>query len=163
VIDKKLKLVDEVNRALCASILILSFLLISFFVKPSFAVVPRVENVVVYDVGGSTFLNITIYHTPENPSHYVNIIRVTVGTNVTEIPIGVQPLTPQNTFTITHNLGQVIDMPTALVEAHCIVDQWSAVNWQGQVPEFSGFMLPLLLMLTLSASLILAVFCKARH
>jgi hypothetical protein len=134
-----------------------------FFVKPSFAIVPEVQNVVVYDVGGSTFLNITIHHTPETPIHFVNIIRVTVGANVTDITIGVQPLTPQDTFTITHNLGQVSDTPTALVGAHCIIDNWSAVNWSGQVPEFSGFMLPLLLILTLSASLILAAFHKARH
>jgi hypothetical protein len=151
------------DKALRVSILVVSFLLGAVLVKPSFAIVPEVQNVIVYKDGDSTFLNITIFHYPEETTtpHYVDIIRVTVGGNTTELQIGVQPLTQQNTFVITYDLGPVSGTPTALVEAHCIVNGWSSKNWSGQVPEYS---LPtLLLMLTLGTSLILAASRKVRH
>jgi hypothetical protein len=151
------------NKILCLSILVISFLLSTVPVKSSFAIVPEVQSVVVFNEGDSTFLNITIYHYPEETEtpHYVDIIRVTVGDNVTELPIGVQPLTPQNTFTIIYDLGPVSGTPTVLVEAHCTVNGWSTINWSGQIPEFSSS--TLLLVLVLSTSLILTIFRNARQ
>jgi len=152
------------NKALGLSILVISFLLSAVPVKLSFAIVPEVRSVAVYSEGGDTILNITIYHYPEEiiTPHYVDIIRITVGENAPiEYSIGVQPLTSQNTFNITYNLGQVSGTPSVLVEAHCIVNGWSTSNWSGQVPEFS--LATLLLMLTLSTSLILVGFRKVRQ
>lgn len=117
------------------------------FSSPVLAVVPEVRNVVPYDVGGSTYLNITVYHTPEIAGHYVNLISVTMGSNTTTLTIGVQSLTPQDTFTVSYDLGPTQGTPSITVQAHCTVNGWSAVNWSGTVPEFS--LLPLLMALVL--------------
>jgi len=129
------------------------------FSSPVLAVVPEVRNVVPYDVGGSTYLNITVYHTPEIADHYVNMINVAMGSNTTTLTIGVQSLTPQDTFTVSYDLGPTQGTPSITVKAHCILHGWSAVNWSGTVPEYS---LPVLLMaLTLvSAS---AVFLHRKN
>ena len=128
------------------------------FKSPAFAIVPEVRNVVAYDVGGSTYLNITIYHYPEDLSHYVNATEVIMGSNTTDLTIGVQTLNASNMFTISYDLGPVVGTPTITVKAHCIVNGWSTVDWTGQVPEFS---LPtLLLIFALSASIAVLVFRK---
>jgi hypothetical protein len=117
---------------------------------------------VVYNDGVNTFLNVTVYHYPEETvtPYYVDIIRVTVEGNTTELHIGVQPLTPQNTFTVTYDLGPISGTPTALVEAHCIVDKWSSTNKSVQVPEFS--LSAMLLTLAFAISLALVALHKAK-
>lgn len=129
------------------------------FSSPVLAVVPEVRNVVPYDVGGSTYLNITVYHTPEITDHYVNMINVTMGSNTTTLTIGVQSLTPQDTFTVSYDLGPTQGTPSITVQAHCTINGWSVTNWSGTVPEFS--LLPLLIALALfSAS---AVFLHRKN
>lgn len=113
------------------------------FSSPVLAVVPEVRNVVPYDVGGSTYLNITVYHTPEIADHYVNMINVTMGSNTTTLTLSVQTLTPQDTFTVSYDLGPTQGTPSITVKAHCVLHGWSAVNWSGTVSEYS---LPVLLM-----------------
>jgi len=113
------------------------------FSSPVLAVVPEVRNVVPYDVGGSTYLNITVYHTPEIADHYVNMINVTMGSNTTTLTLSVQTLTPQVTFTVSYDLGPTQGTPSITVKAHCVLHGWSAVNWSGTVSEYS---LPVLLM-----------------
>ena len=105
--------------------------------SPVLAVVPEVRNVVPSDVGGSAYLNVTVYHTPEIADHYVDMIRVTMGSNTTTLTISVQSLTPQDTFTVPYDLGPTQGTPNVTVEAHCIIHGWSAVNWSGTVPEYS--------------------------
>jgi len=150
------------NKPSYILIFVISILLSASFAEPVFAIVPEVRNVVVYNVGNSTFLNITIYHYPEDGSipHYVDTIRVTVDANTTDLTIGPQPLSPNDTFIIAYELGPVEGTPTATVQAHCIVNGWSEVNWTGQVPEFSTS--ALLLTLILVTSLAVFVFRKIK-
>ena len=107
------KFVDRLKLAFAAiSIVVVFFVCLA---NPVFAIVPVVQNVVVYDVGGTTYLNVTVFHDPEIVSHYVNVIEVSYGSNTTDMTIGVQPST---TFTITYVVGPVTDSPTATVKAH---------------------------------------------
>jgi len=138
-------------------ILVLAFsvLLSASFADQASAIQPQVRNVVPYEVSGSTYLNVTVYHYPEDGSisHYVNFIEVTMGANTTDLTIGVQSLSADNTFTVAYNLGQVSGTPTITVKAHCIVNGWSTPDdWTGTVSEFSVSML--LMTLALCASLI---------
>ena len=128
------------------------------FASPAFAIVPEVRNVVAYDVGGSTYLNVTVYHTPEQADHYVNSIEAIMGSNTTDLIIGVQTLNASDMFTISYDLGPVSGTPTITVKAHCNIHGWSTVNWTGQVPEFSLTML--LLIFALNASIAVLIFRK---
>lgn len=94
------------NKFLTVTVCAILTLLSMVFAKPVFAVVPEVRNVTPYLVGGSTYLNVTVYHTPEIPSHYVNVIMVTLDTNSTSLTIGVQPLNPDDTFNVQYDMGQ---------------------------------------------------------
>jgi len=124
----------KASRILVSLIVILASTALS---SPVLAVVPEVRNVVPSDVGGSAYLNVTVYHTPEIADHYVDMIRVTMGSNTTTLTISVQSLTPQDTFTVSYDLGPTQGTPNVTVEAHCIIHGWSAVNWSGTVPEYS--------------------------
>jgi hypothetical protein len=139
---------------------LLAVLASTAFSSPVLAVVPEVRNVVPYDVGGSTYLNITVYHTPEIADHYVNMINVTLGSNTTTLTIGVQSLT-QDTFTVSYDLGPTQGTPSITVQAHCIINGWSAVNWSGTVPEFS--LLPLLMALALLGASAVFLHQKNKH
>jgi hypothetical protein len=109
------------NRLSCAPILAILVLICVSFSKPAYVIVPEVRNIVAYDVSSSTFLNITVYRTPEIPSHYVDMIEVPVGMNTASLIIGVQSLEPDNTFTVPYDLGPVSGIPTVMVRAHCVV------------------------------------------
>lgn len=138
------------NRFLLPAILVISIMSISL-AKPVFAPVPVVQNVVPHDVGGSTYLDITVLHSIEIPSHYVNTIEVVLGSNTTDLTTGVQTLAPDGTFTVSYDLGPISGTPTITVKAHCIIDGPSITNWTGQVPEFT---IPILmLILTFIASI----------
>lgn len=145
------------------AILVLSYVMLA---EPAFAIVPTVQKVVPYNVGSSTYLNITVHHTPQENTtpHYVNTIKVTIGTNVTQLTIDLQPVSePYNNFTVQYDLGPVAGNPTIDVDAHCIVNGWASVfqqDWQGQIPEFS--MPILLLALVLATSVIVFVVRKAK-
>jgi len=149
------------NRAKALQILVSLIVVLAStaFSSPVLAVVPEVRNVVPYDVGGSTYLNITVYHTPEIADHYVDMIKVTMGSNTTTLTIGVQSLTPQDTFTVSYDLGPTQGTPSVTAEAHCIIHGWSTVNWSGTVPEYS---LPVMLM-TLALVSASAVFLHRRN
>lgn len=151
------------SSILVSIILILSVVTLA---EPVFAIVPRVEKVVPYDVGSSTYLNITVYHYPEEDTtpHYVKFIKVTMGSNITQITIGLQPISPPyNNFTIQYDLGPVSGNPTINVDAYCTVHFWASTleqNWIGQIPEFP---LPaLLLTLVLATSAIVLVARKTK-
>ena len=150
------------NRAKALQILVSLIVILAStaFSSPVLAVVPEVRNVVPYDVGGSTYLNITVYHTPEITDHYVNMINVTLGSNTTTLTIGVQSLT-QDTFTVSYDLGPTQGTPSITVQAHCIINGWSAVNWSGTVPEFS--LLPLLMALALLGASAVFLHRKNKH
>jgi hypothetical protein len=137
--------------------LVISVLLIVSFATPVSAIVPQVTNVVVWNSGGDTILNVTVYHDPETSSHYVDEIEVDVNGAVQSFQVAVQPTT---TFTIPCNLGPIEGTPSATVRAHCTLHGWS--SWYGplEIPEFS--LLVLLLTLTLVTSLAVFAFRKIR-
>ena len=114
------------NKLLTITVCVLLTLLSMAVAKPAFAVVREVQNVIPYPVGGSTYLNVTVYHTPEISSHYVNVIMVTLDTNSTSQTIGVQPLNPDDTFYVQYDMGSISGTPTIHVEVHCVVNGWSA-------------------------------------
>jgi hypothetical protein len=140
-------------------ILGLSILITLNLASPSFADIPQIKNVIVYQTSGSTYLNITVYHSTEISSHYVDIIEVTFTTNTTHWNITPQILSPDSTFNVTYDVGPVVGNPTATVRAHCIIHGWSDVNWSGPIPEFQTMAL---LSLLLVASLATLVFQKVK-
>jgi hypothetical protein len=148
------------NKLLTITVCVLLTLLSMAVAKPAFAVVPEVRNVIPYPVGGSTYLNVTVYHTPEIPSHYVNVIMVTVDTNSTSLTIDVQPLNPDDTFYVQYDMGPISGTPTIHVEVHCIVNGWSA-EWIGSIPEYPTPAL-LTMMFVLSAAILVFHRIKRR-
>jgi hypothetical protein len=76
---------------------------------------------------------------------------VTMGANTTDLSIGVQNLSSDDTFAVPYDLGPVSGTTTITVQAHCNVHGWSIVNWTGVIPEFQ--LLVLLLMLVLTGSI----------
>lgn len=149
-----MKNMGRTHRAFCVLALVFLGLLNIYLTQPVYATVPVVQNVTVFDVGGNTYLNITVFHTPENQSHYVDKVEVILGSNTTDLTVGVQPPGVVSIFTVTYDVGPVADTPTATVRAHCIVDGWSATNWTGTVPEFPVATLTFLLVFLASLVMI---------
>jgi len=150
------------NRFSLGPVLGLLALLSFSFATPAFANSPVIRNVGVSKIGNSYFLDITIYHTPENQSHYVDKIRVIMYAkdNITDLSIGPQPLGPDNTFTISYDLGPLSgDSASIEVDAHCNVGGWNADPWWGEVPEFS---LPIMLVAFALATFVAFVVRKAK-
>jgi len=87
------------------------------------------------------------------------MINVTMGSNTTTLTISVQSLTPQDTFTVSYDLGPTQGTPSITAEAHCTFNGWSTVNWSGTVPEYS---LPVVLM-TLALVSASAVFLHRKN
>jgi len=148
---------DRLSLALILIILVLA----SFnFAVPVFANTPEIRNVAVTKIGTRYHLDITIYHTVENSTHYVITIRVLINgyDNVTDVTLVPQTLSLDYTFTVPYDLG-VLQGGSAYVDvyARCTQDSWSD-PWSGVVPELS---LPIMLIgLILATSL--AVFALRR-
>lgn len=152
---RKVKKLRRTSLVLYASVLAIVGLLAASLTRPASAIVPVVQDVTVFNVDGNTYLNITVFHTPEIVSHYVNTIEVTFESNTTDLTIGVQQLSLDNTFVITYDVGPVTGTPTATVRVHCIVDSWSATR-TAMIPEFTSTVLPLVLIALISMVVILA-------
>lgn len=146
----------KTNKLSYILFLIISVLLYLSFAKPVFAIVPQVTDVVVWNSGGDTILNVTVYHSPVTPSHYVDVIEVDVDGNIQSFPVE-QPTT---TFTTPCNLGPIEGTPSARARAHCTVDGWSSWSEPIQIPEFS--LSVLLLTLTLVTLFAVSVFRKIK-
>jgi desulfoferrodoxin (superoxide reductase-like protein) len=136
-------------------LILVASVLFTYSAGPAFAVVPEVRSVVPWNNGSNVILNVTVYHTPEISVHHVDAIEVTMGANTTDLGIGVQNLSPDDTFTVSYNLGPVSGTPTITVRAHCNVHGWSTVNWSGVIPEFQ---VPVLLLALVLAGSIAALF-----
>lgn len=141
------------------AIAILALLLPTFdFVRPGLADVPRMESVDVWNNGGKTLLNITIYHNQEIATHLVDSITVTVSDDVRTFPQS-SPHTldaATRTFNITIDLGVISGTPSTTVQAHCNLHGSSLQNWTGIVFEYSLFAIILTLAL-ISPSIIMAI------
>jgi len=148
------------NKLLCASVFVVSFLLSVNYTAPVFAIVPQIHGVAPYSIGADTILNVTVYHYPEVPVHYIDLVQVNVTGSVYNFTIGVQPLTPENTFIVSCDLGPISGTPTATVRAHCTYDGNGL--WYGPVliPEFLH--LTFLLISLLLASLAVMAFRKTK-
>jgi hypothetical protein len=95
----------------------------------------------VWNSGGETILNITVYHTPVEVLHHVDEIEVDVDGSITSFPVD----QPSITFTFQAKLGQITGTPSARARAHCNVHGWSSWSEPLQIPEFpSWIILPLL-------------------
>jgi hypothetical protein len=120
---------------------------------------PQIRNVIVWNDGGSTKLNVTVYHNGEVPDHYVDTLSVTVtsGTNLSQTfpQSGPHALDPDTlTFNVTLDIGLVSDAPLATVRAHCNIHGWSSQNWTGVVPEYSQLTLLLMLVAVVPVALL---------
>jgi hypothetical protein len=115
--------------------------LISFdLAAPVFANKPEIRNVAVLKIGNRYSLNITIYHTVENSTHYVDTVRVDMGyyphQNITDMTIDPQSLSEDFTFSIIYDIGVLPQDPIDIgVSVRCTYDSWSD-PWNGSVPEF---------------------------
>ena len=126
-----------------------------------FADVPKVLNVVVWDDGGTTKLNVTVYHSDEVPSHLVDLLTVTLtsGPNLFhEFPQS-DPHTLESstrTFNVTLDIGSISDVPLATVQARCnLHGSDPSKSWTGTVPEYPQMMLALTLSVTTLSVLLL--------
>ncbi len=120
----------------------------------------QVRNVIVWDDGVTTKLNVTVYHSGEVPGHFVDLLTVTLtgGSNLFQnfTQTGPHTLDPgTSTFNVTLDIGPVSDTPLATVQAHCNLHGWSSQNWTGAVPEYAQMMLALTLSVTTSSVLLL--------
>jgi len=116
-----------------------AFVLSAIFVRPVLSHPAEIRDVVPRDVGGVTYLNITVWHDANSSVHYVDIIEVTDGANTTSLPIDPQSLEADGTFAIDYNMGSVSGTPIIIVRARCTITGYSgAVSWTGKIPEFSS-------------------------
>ena len=137
----------------CLAILVLvSVLLMSFETTPAFAGTPTITNVVVWNNGGSTTLNVTVSHIPTGTLvHHVDSIEVNVSGTIDTTPVPVEPTTE---FTIVCDLGPISGTLSATIRAHCTVDLWGPSYGPIQVPELS---LPVLLLTFILATALFTV------
>lgn len=113
---------------------------------------PVVDNVVVFENAGKTMLNVTVSHSPPSPAHYVDFIEVNLNGTILTFPVDYRP---ENSFTVTCDLGPLLENPTATIRAHCKVDGYSQTPFGPIiVPEFQNPTLLLILLLTTSCILI---------
>jgi hypothetical protein len=124
-------------------------------VAPVEAIVPQVQDVIVWNSGGDTILNITIYHDPVTTLHHVDGIEVDVEGSITSHPVD----QPSTTFTTQINLGQITGTPSSRVRAHCTIDGWSSWSETFQIPEFPNTAI-LTILLTITA--IVVVFLRRK-
>ena len=139
-------------------ILALSFACATIFVRPVSAGFPVISNVIVLNNGANTVLNVTVSHSPQTPSHYLDRIEVNVSGDNRIFPVAYRP---ETTFVVQCDLG-IIEAPTnATVRAHCIIDGYS-LSLYGPilVPEFSSM---LLLPLFVIATLLAVIVCRRKH
>ena len=118
-----------------------------FSVAPVKAIVPQIQDVIVWNSGGETILNITVYHTPVTSLHHVDGVEVDVEGSVTNFPADQS----STTFIIQTNLGQITGTPSTTVRVHCTIDGWSSWSETFQIPEFpSWIILPFFVIATLA-------------
>lgn len=145
----------------CVVVLVFFSLLSLSLSSPVYAVVPQVTQPVLWQNGSDTVLNITVNHSPEIESHYVNLVEVDINESVQTFSVAVQLTT---TFTVQCNLGAVEGTPTIRVRAHCTVDGYSAWQTVGEDGSTQGYdyLLIGVVLLVLIISAVVAVFILRR-
>jgi len=144
------------NKLLCLQLFGVLFLLGAGFTDFAFALVPVVNNVVVWESDGRTILNVTVTHDPVSPPfHHVN--RIEVDVNGVLYPFNI--IQNVTTFTYSCDLGVIEGTPSATVQAHCTIDGYS-LQYNLVIPEFSA--IALLLILALCTSFVTFAFRKIK-
>jgi hypothetical protein len=143
-------------KLFCIIIVISSFSICMVSVAPVEAIIPQVQDVTVWNSGGETILNITVYHTPLTSLHHVDTVEVDVEGNITSFPVD----QPSTTFIVQTNLGQITGTPSTRVRAHCTIDGWSPWSETFQVPEFSSL---ILLSIFIIATVVVVIYGKNRQ
>ena len=133
-------------------LIILTSSILTCTARPVVAGDPIVSDVVVFDDSGITKLNVTVFHSPQYSIHYLNSIEVDLNGSIIPFPVAHRP---QNTFTVTCDLGPILGTPTATVRAHCNIDGYSQSYGPTIVPEFTVLSLLLVLVLTTLTATIL--------
>jgi len=152
------------TRPLVLCLLTVALLFCLGLVKPVFANIPKVENVIAWKDGANTMLTVTIHHITEDSGHHVDEINVSVNGGIQSFPQNSPHLLDLVTFTFHVTIGPITGVtgtPTATVSAHCSVNGWSSQlqggDWVGQIPEFS---LPMLLVTMALVTFVFAVAVK---
>jgi len=116
-----------------ASLAALSVVALSSFIKGAEANVPTVLQVENISQGSIGTVRLQVSHANPSSSHYVDLVEVDVGGQVTQ-----SSLQPQNSdpFTVELDLGQVEGTPNVRARVHCIVHGWGDWSSQVPVPEF---------------------------
>lgn len=158
--------VKAVRKHMLLYLLAFSVLTSLSVVKPVLADTPRVINVIPWDSGGNTMLNVTVYHDAgaEVPGHYVDNIEVNAAGNIQNFAQS----GPHTYYDIVNHyfnvtvgpITGITGTPTTTVRAHDIVHGWSVDNWTGQIPEFTTVILFSVLILATTTALF--VFQKNR-
>lgn len=143
----------KTNKYPFVTFLVISVLMSASSVTSVFAVVPVVTNVVVWNDGGNTVLNVTVSHSPQTSLHHVDSIEVNVSGNIQSFPVSLQP---ETIFTVPCDLGPIEGTPMATVRAHCTFDGYS-LSWYGpiQIPEFLHSILLLILLSVASFTIVI--------
>ncbi|MBS7633240.1 hypothetical protein KEJ15_06460 [Candidatus Bathyarchaeota archaeon] len=122
-------------------ILALLLVYVTVFVRPVSAGVPAILDVTVWDNGGNTILNVTVSHSPQTPSHYLDRVEIDLSGDNRIFPVTYRS---ENTFVVQCDLG-AIDAPiNATIRAHCNIDGYSPPNGPILVPEFSALLVSFL-------------------
>lgn len=146
------------TKLLCIIFTVISFSICMLSVASVEAIVPQVQDVIVWNSGGDTILNITVYHTPVTSLHHVNEIEVDVDGSVTSHPVDQTSIT----FITQINLGQITGTPSARARAHCTVHGWSPWSETVQISEFSLLAILLLFLIATAVVIIYRTQIKKR-
>lgn len=152
------------SKHILVFILVTSLFFSLSIAKPVLADKPSVLNVIPWNSGGNTMLNVTVYHNGETDGHYVNNITVSIGGDIqyfsqSSLHTFYDPINHYFNVTVGPIIG-ITGTPTATVGAICSIHGPSDVNWAGPIPEFT---LPVLLIaLTLCTSIAVFILRKAK-
>jgi hypothetical protein len=130
-------------------VLLITALFTSTRSAPALAVKPVVTNVVVWNNGGNTTLNVTVSHYPQSSFHHADAVEVNVSGTIETLMV---PLEPTTEFVIVFDLGSIAGTPLATIRAHCTIDEWGPSYGPIQVPEFLSPILLLALIFTTTLS-----------
>lgn len=130
-------------------LVLVSTLFLSFEATPVFAGTPTITNVVVWNNGGNTTLNVTVSHSPQSSFHHADAVEVNVSGTIETLIV---PLEPTTEFVIVFDLGSIAGTPLATIRAHCTIDEWGPSYGPIQVPEFLSPILLLALIFTTTLS-----------
>ncbi len=135
-------------------ILALSFACVTALVRPVSAGFPIVSDAIVWNDSGNTVLNVTVSHSPQTLSHYLDRVEVDLDGDNRVFPVAYRS---ETAFVVQCDLGIVEAPIDAIVRAHCNIDGDSLSPYGPiLVPEFPSTLALLLFMILSILSVALA-------